>query len=69
MVKGGPADKAELQRGDVIIELDGKKILDPSELPRMVAFGHIGKSVTLQVVRQGKPLTLHAVIELMPEKK
>jgi hypothetical protein len=34
-------------RGDVIVELDGKKILDPAELPRMVAFGHIGKIVTL----------------------
>ena len=66
VVKGGPAEKAGLQRRDVIIELDGKKILDPAELPRMVAFGHIGKSVSLKVVRQGKPLTLDAVIALKP---
>jgi serine protease Do len=67
--KGGPAEKAGLQRGDVIIELDGKKILDPSELPRMVAFGHIGKTVTLKVMRQGRPIEIKSVIELMPEKK
>ena len=45
ITKNSPADKAGLKRGDVIMELDGKKILDPSELPRMVAFGHIGKTV------------------------
>jgi len=69
ITKGGPADKAGLQRGDVIVELDGKKILDPAELPRMVAFGHIGKTVTLKVIRQGKPLELSALVELKPEKK
>jgi serine protease Do len=68
ITKGGPADKAGLQRGDVIVSLDGKKILDPAELPRMVAFGHINKTVTLSVVRQGKPLEITAVVELRPEK-
>ncbi len=67
--KGGPAEKAGLLRGDVIVELDGKKILEPSELPRMVAFGHIGKTVTLKIMRQGKPMEVKAVIELMPEQK
>ena len=68
ITKGGPAEKAGLQRGDVIVSLDGKKILDPAELPRMVAFGHIGKTVTLSVVRKGKPLEIKAVVELRPEK-
>jgi len=66
---GGPADKAGLQRGDVILELDGRKVLDPAELPRLVAFGHIGKTVTFKVTRQGKPLELKAVIEKRPEKQ
>jgi S1-C subfamily serine protease len=52
----------------VIVSLDGKKILDPGELPRMVAFGHINKTVVLSVVRQGKPLEITAVVELRPEK-
>ncbi len=69
IVKGSPAEKAGLKRGDVIVELDGKKILDPNELPRMVAFGHIGKTVTLQILRQGKPLEIKAVVEMRPEKK
>jgi serine protease Do len=69
ITKGSPAEKAGLQRGDVIVELDGKKILDPSELPRMVAFGHIGKTVTLTVIRQSKRMEIQAVIELKPEGK
>jgi serine protease Do len=69
ITKGSPAEKAGLQRGDVIVELDGKKILDPSELPRMVAFGHIGKTVTLTVIRQSKRMDIQAVIELKPEQK
>ncbi len=69
ITKGSPADKAGLQRGDVILELDGKKILYPSELPRIVAFGHIGKTVTLNVIRQGTPLVIKAVVELRPEQK
>jgi len=69
ITKGGPADKAGLQRGDVIVELDGKKILDPAELPRMVAFGHIGKTVRLKVIRQGKSLEIAALVETKPEKK
>ncbi len=64
---GSPADKTGLKRGDVIVELDGKKILDPAELPRMVAFGHIGKTVTLKVMRQGKPMEVKALIETKPE--
>jgi serine protease Do len=69
IVKGSPAEKAGLRRGDVIVELDGKKILDPSELPRMVAFGHIGKTVTLKILRQGKPLEIKVIVEMRPEKK
>jgi serine protease Do len=69
VLKGGPSDKANLKRGDVIVEIDGKKVIDPSELPRMVAFGHIGKTVVLKVFRQGKPLEIRAVIEARPEQK
>jgi len=67
--KGSPAEKAGLKRGDVIMELDGRKVLDPSELPRMVAFGHIGKTITIKILRQSKPMELKARVELRPEQE
>jgi serine protease Do len=67
VTKGGPADKAGLKKGDVIIELDGKKMLTPAEMPRMVAFGHIGKTVTFKVIRQGKTMEIKALVEKRPE--
>ena len=67
--EGSPAAKAGLRRGDVIIELDGKKILDPGELPRMVAFGKIGKTITIKILRKSKTRELKAVIELRPEQR
>jgi serine protease Do len=66
VTKGGPADKAGLQRGDVIVELDGKKLLVAAEIPRMIAFGHIGKPVTFTVLRQGKRMQVTAVVGAMP---
>ncbi len=68
VTKGGPADRAGLQRGDVITELDGKKVLVAAEIPRMIAFGHIGKTVKFTVLRQGKTEEIKAVVAAMPEK-
>lgn len=68
VIRNSPAAKVELKRGDVIVELDGKKVLDSSELPRMVAFGHIGKSVLLKVFRQGKFFEVSPVVEMKPER-
>lgn len=69
IAKGSPAETAGLRRGDVITEIDGRKILDPAELPRLVAFGHIGKTVMLKVFRQGKAMEIKAVVRSMPEQK
>ena len=37
VVKDGPADKAGIERGDVIVEFDGKEIAESKDLPRIVA--------------------------------
>ena len=52
---GGPADEAGLKRGDVIIDFDGQKINDFSELPPVVAQTPVGKKVEVTVLRDGKP--------------
>jgi serine protease Do len=59
---GGPAAKAGIQAGDVILALDGVSIERASELPLLVAQIKPGTKVTLEVWRKGArrevPLTV-----------
>lgn len=52
----GPADKAGLKTGDVIIGFDGKDIEQMRNLPRIVADTKIGKTASISVWRQGKTI-------------
>lgn len=68
VVKGSPADKAGIERGDVIIEFNGNKIEENDELPWMVAQTAIDKEVELQVIRQGKLKTKTVTIAELTEE-
>jgi len=62
VVSGGPADKAGIKSGDVIVRFDGKPVRDGHDLPAMVAGTKIGSEVPIVVVRNGKELKVSAVI-------
>ena len=49
-----PADKAGIKAGDIILEIDGKKIETMRKLPRVVAETQVGKSVDLKIWRNKK---------------
>jgi serine protease Do len=53
VVKDGPADKAGLQKNDVVTAYEGKEIPDASSLQNQVADTSIGQEVTLTVNRKG----------------
>jgi len=55
---GGPAQKAGIQPGDVVLTFDGKPVVDMRHLPRIVAETQIDKSVKVTVWRKHKELTL-----------
>ena len=63
-----PASKAGLQVGDVITEIDNQKVSDAGELQVLVGQKQPGTSVTLQVVRDGKPMTVAVTLEAMGSK-
>jgi serine protease Do len=68
VVENGPAEKAGLKRGDVIIEYDGKKIEEPNNLRNMVANTSPGEKHQMKVLRDGKAVTIQLTIgELPPE--
>jgi serine protease Do len=64
---GGPAQKAGLRNGDVIMGFDNKPIEDSRELPRVVAATPIGKTVNIDVLRKGKKQTHRIVIAKLDE--
>jgi len=65
---GSPADKADIRRGDVIIEYNGKKIEEMNELPRLVANTPVGKSVPIKIWRNGKIRQLTVKVGELEEK-
>jgi serine protease Do len=50
----GPAAKAGLQSGDVIVKFDGRDIKEMRDLPKYVAETSVGKSVDIVFIRKGK---------------
>ena len=59
--KGGPAAKAGVRAGDVIVELAGKKIENIYDYTYAIEALKIGKKVKLVVDRQGKRITLEVL--------
>ncbi len=64
----GPADKAGIQQGDVIMEFDGKGISESKDLPRIVAAIPVGKSVAVKLSRNGNIITKDLKVGEMEEK-
>lgn len=66
VIEGSPAEKAGLQRGDVIVEYEGKKIDEPYQLRNMVANTAPGQEVELKIVREDKTETKKVTIGDLP---
>jgi len=69
VVAGGPADKAGIKRGDVIVSFDGKEISEANDLPFIVASTPVGKTVTVEVIRIGKKEHFQVQIEELKEER
>ena len=69
LVPNGPADLGGMKRGDVITRFDGVEIASMETLPKQVASIKPGKSVTVEVIREGKSRILDIKIEPMKEEK
>jgi serine protease Do len=67
VIKDGPAEKAKIQAGDVIISFDGKEINEMRRLPKIVADTEVGKKVDIEIWRDKKRVPLKIAIGELDE--
>ncbi len=60
--KGGPADKAGVKPGDVIVKMDNREVTGSGDLPMLVADLAPGTQTRLEIIRQGASKTLSLTI-------
>ncbi len=65
----GPASKAGIQRGDVIVKFDNHAVPSVETLPKMVANTAPGKSVGVEVIRDGKTKNINVAIEVLDDQR
>ena len=63
-----PAAKGGVEAGDVILKFDGKDVTTMRGLPKIVAQATIGKSVEVEVLRQGQKKTLNVAVGMLDEE-
>jgi Do/DeqQ family serine protease len=64
---GSPASKANVKAGDIIAAVGGKKVGDGRELVREVIAHEVGKTVQLEILRDGKRYGTNMLLTARPE--
>lgn len=65
--KGGPADRAGIEPGDVITEVDGQPVFDAQTLQYRIGVNNDGDTADIVYVRNGKTRTARLSLTLPPE--
>jgi serine protease Do len=65
--KGMPAERAGIEPGDIVTEVDGAPVRNESHFREMIADKGPGATVTLKILRDGKPLTVRATLTNHPD--
>ena len=64
---GSPAERAGVQRQDVIRSVNGHPVYDSSDLPPIIGAMAPGTKVTLDVIRDGNPRSLSATLNALTD--
>jgi S1-C subfamily serine protease len=82
VVDGGPADDAGLDGGnrnirfqasrvrvggDVVLAVDGQKVIGPSDLAKFISQHNPGEEITLEVLRDGEREEVEVTLEIRPD--
>jgi C-terminal processing protease CtpA/Prc len=69
VLEGSPAEKAGIEKGDVIVSVNDKSVRDPEQLYEAVHSLHSGDRARIEIVRDGKHQTLNATLSSRAETR
>ncbi len=69
VVKNGPADKAGLKPGDILVAVEGRPIADTTDMMNQIAQLQPGSKAKLTVLRKTRESTLEAIVGKRPAVK
>ena len=67
--RGGPAHRAGIRRGDLIVGFNGREVQNSRELSRWVAETPVRSTVSVEIVREGQRRTVQVVIDEPPSER
>jgi S1-C subfamily serine protease len=67
IVVNGPADKAGLDRGDVLTHINNEKVVDFHDTLNRISAQQPGETITLTIVRNGKTISKDAIVAERPQ--
>ena len=67
--KGGPADKAGLEQGDIVLRFDNRPVGISGDLPRIVGSTRPGAKVPVMVWRKGAQREMGVVVAELPDER
>jgi len=65
----GSAERAGLKRGDVVVQFDGRDVMDSGQLRNLVVQASIGSKHRLELIRDGKSYQTDLVIQEAPRER
>jgi serine protease Do len=69
VVPGGPAARAGLQQGDVIVKVNGQQVTPDQTVSYLVANTAVGSRVPLEIIRGGRRATVEAMVAERPTEE
>ncbi|MFQ5483336.1 MAG: trypsin-like peptidase domain-containing protein, partial [Nitrospinaceae bacterium] len=67
VIPNGPAEKAGIKRGDVIVSFNNRTVKTMEQLPKIVAGTTPGKEVPVEIIREGRKQTVMVSIEVLKD--